>query len=53
MNRLVIGSIALLGLAGCNPGGGVQTTVPTPTGPASTTSVRSNPPDNPTGSNAY
>ena len=53
MKRLVIGSIALLGLAGCNPGSGFQATVPAPAAPAPAASFSSNPPDRPTGSQGY
>ena len=52
MKRLVIGSVALLGLAGCNPGHrGYQAAKPVAPGP--TVSTSSNPPDNPTGSQQY
>jgi len=54
MNRLVMGSIALLGLAGCTSGNGVQATAPAPLPPTPVTgSFRSNPPDDPTGSQQY
>ncbi len=53
MKRFVIGSVALLGLAGCNPGNGFQATVPTPAAPAPVVGFSANPPDNPTGSQRY
>ncbi len=53
MKPFVIGSVALLGLAACNPGSnGYQATAPARSAPV-TSSFQSNPPDNPTGSQAY
>jgi len=53
MNYLAIGSIVLLGLAGCTSGSTHQATAPLAVGSEAVTNFNSRPPDDPTGSQQY